>query len=65
MRRLMFLALCAPLAVLAQAGAAHAQATFPYDHVHLNVPAVRRLLAEPTVAEILACRDPASTSHDR
>jgi len=34
----MFLALCAPLAVLAQAGAAHAQATFPYDHVHLNVP---------------------------
>ena len=35
------------------------------DNVHLNVPAVRRLLAEPTVAEILACRDPASTSHDR
>lgn len=34
------------------------------DNVHLNVPAVRRLLAEPTVAEILACRNQAPAVPD-
>ena len=38
MRRFMFHTLCAAAATLALAGPARAQATFPYDHVHLNVP---------------------------
>lgn len=39
MRRLVFQALCASVGVLALAGSARAQtATFPYDHIHLNVP---------------------------
>jgi predicted enzyme related to lactoylglutathione lyase len=38
MRRFVFQALCASFGILALAAAAHAQATFPYDHVHLNVP---------------------------
>jgi len=38
MRRFVIQALCAPLAVLALAGQARAQSTFPYDHVHVNVP---------------------------
>ena len=38
MRRFVLQAFCATVAVLALAGSAHAQATFPYDHVHVNVP---------------------------
>ncbi|MEQ1728054.1 MAG: VOC family protein [Vicinamibacterales bacterium] len=38
MRRFVFQALCASFGILALAGQARAQATFPYDHVHLNVP---------------------------
>jgi len=38
MRRFMFPILCAAAATLGLAGSARAQATFPYDHVHLNVP---------------------------
>lgn len=38
MRRFVLQVFCATAAVLALAGSARAQATFPYDHVHLNVP---------------------------
>lgn len=38
MRRFVFHVLCASFGILALAGQARAQATFPYDHVHLNVP---------------------------
>ena len=39
MRRLVIHAIGAAFGVLLLAGAAHAQtATFPYDHVHINVP---------------------------
>src|SRR6188472_1917499 len=38
MRRFMFPILCAAAATLGLAGSARAQATFPYDHIHLNVP---------------------------
>ena len=38
MRRFLFHIIAASFTVLALAGSARAQATFPYDHVHLNVP---------------------------
>ena len=38
-RRFVFPALCASIGLFALAGSARAQtATFPYDHVHVNVP---------------------------